>query len=80
MLKSRSCMDMVSNRWKSFISLLRGYILQGHLNQGFGHVTSSYQQKWTCSQILAFLAVFIDMLPSTLVNTLKLEFIFKMPK
>ena len=40
--------------------------------QKFWNMTSSYLQKWACSQILAFLAAFID--------TQKVKRIFEMPK
>ena len=54
MLKHRSGMDMIANRWN--LSLFRGYM------------TSSYLQLWVCSQILAFLAALIDELPNAQVN------------
>ena len=72
MLKSRGGMDVVSNRRESIISLFSDYIHRGSRDikiQKFWNVTSSYQQYWACSQLLAFLAAFIDTLPSTLVNT-----------
>ena len=45
MLKSRSDMDVVSNRWESIRSLFKGYIPHGARDiqvQCFNHLTSSY--------------------------------------
>ena len=60
-LKSRSGMDVVSNRWESIISLFKGYIALGSRDiwiLKFWNVTSSYLQYWVCSQILVFHATF----------------------
>ena len=50
-------MDVVSDRWESIISLFRVYIPLGSRD--------IWNQKWACSQILAYLAAFIDTLPWT---------------
>ena len=58
MLKSRSDMDIVSNRWESIRSLFRNYIPFGARDiqvQSFNYLTSSYLKWCQCSQILAFL-------------------------
>ena len=58
MLKSTSSMEVVSNRWESIRSLLRGYIPLGSRNiqvKSFDYVTSS-NLKWSVySQIRVFL-------------------------
>ena len=58
MFKNSSGLDVVSNRWESIKSLFRNYIPLGSRDiqvQSFDHVTST--------QILAFLAAIIDILP-----------------
>ena len=72
MLKNRSGMHMVSNRWEFVILLLKDYMPIGSRNiliQIFWNVTSSYLQKWACIQILTFLADFIHTLTWTIINT-----------
>ena len=71
-LKNRSGMDVVSNRRESIISIFRCYTPLGcrYLSiQRFWNVTFSYLQYFACSQILAFLAAFIDTLSWDFVNT-----------
>ena len=70
MLKSRSNMDVVSNRCESIRSFFRGYIPLGATDiqvQSFSHLTSSYLNWCTCSQIF-------------LSNVLKVKIFLKYPR
>ena len=69
MLKCKSDMDVVSNRWEPIRVLFRDYISLGSRDiqvQSFDHMTSSELKRSACSQMLAFLAALIDTLPWTL--------------
>ena len=70
MLKNRSDMDVVSNRWESIRSLFRGYIPLGARDiqvQSFNHRTSCNLNWCVCSKIF-------------LSNVLKVKNIFEIPK
>ena len=72
MLKRRSDKDVVSNRWESIRFVFRGSIPLASRDiqvQSFGHITSSNLKLLACSQMLAFLAAFINMLSWTLADT-----------